>query len=364
MADPRSFLFHTGKARWRRAPLTAFAALAIIAIPGCADQTLTTASTKDAIVAPFVDHHVHIASMRVSDRIEHIRKSSPNAFEHLSEDIFSRATVADALRLLDEAGVKQAVVVSTAYMFVESGGARDPEAERLMREENEFTVDTARASNGRIKAFVAINPLAANAQDEFTYWVGKPGVSGIKLHLGAAGFSADNPDHVAKLAAFFAEARKADMPLIPHMRGGSEHTPAQVNIFIDKILSQAGDLPVQIAHGGGYAGADPTTISALAAFGGAIARSAPGTRNLVFDISGVVLPEPAAAALGTNDAQLKAFVALMRKIGLDRFVVGSDWPAIGNPKLYFALMRARLPVTDEEWAQLCRNRAPYLDGAD
>lgn len=296
----------------------------------------------------------------MSDFIERVREQSPKAFEHLSEDIFSRPSVADAMHLLGEAGIKQAVVVSTAYMFVDSGTERNPEGERLMREENQFTVDTALALKGRIKAFIAVNPLAPNAQEEFAYWAGKPGVTGVKLHLGSAGFDADNPEQVAMLAAFFADARKAKMPLIAHLRGGGDYGAEAVNIFIDKILSQAGDLPIQIAHGGGYAGADPATIAALGAFGDAIARKAPGTKNLVFDISGVVLPEPTATALGTNAVQLAAFVALMRKIGLDRFVIGSDWPAIGNPKIYFDLMRAKLPITAAEWARLCHNRAPYL----
>lgn len=362
MASCRSSLFRPGQParRHARALFTGFAALAVIATSGCADQIRTAGQAQESAVTPLVDHHVHIASMLVSDHIERVRKQSPNAFEHLSEDIFSRPTVADALRLLSEAGVKQAVVVSTAYMFVQSGSARDPEGERLMREENKFAVATALASNGRLKAFVAVNPLAANAHDEFAYWAGKPGVSGLKLHLGGAGFSANNPEHVATLAAFFASARKANLPLVVHFRGGSDYSVSAVNIFIAKVLSQAGNLPVQMAHGGGYAGADPATIAVLGAYADAIARRAPGTKNLVFDLSGMVLPDPAAAALGTNDGQLKAFVALMRKIGLGRFVIGSDWPATGNPKAYFALMHARLPVTPTEWAQLCQNRASYL----
>ena len=82
----------------------------------------------------------------------------------------------------------------------------------------------------------------------------------------------------------------------------------------------------------------------------------------MFDISGVVLPEEVAKALGSTDEQLKIFVGLMRKIGMDRFVIGSDWPAIGRIAPYFSLMREKLPVTDAEWAQLCNNLAPYLKG--
>lgn len=74
----------------------------------------------------------------------------------------------------------------------------------------------------------------------------------------------------------------------------------------------------------------------------------------------MVLPNETAKALGSSDAQLEAFVKLMRKIGLDRFVIGSDWPALGPIAPYYALMRRKLPVTDAEWAKLCTNEAPYL----
>jgi predicted TIM-barrel fold metal-dependent hydrolase len=331
-------------------------ALLAAAIPATA-----AAPDEGTHAAPLVDHHIHLGSEALARQMEEMKKADPDAFEHLSEDIFKKPTPADALRNLDEAGVKRAVLLSTAYWFMLPGQAANPaEAARKMRAENRFNVDTALASNGRIVAFVAINPFAPNAKDELLYWKGRPGVSGLKLHLGAAGFQASSPKEVAQLASIFTLARKAKLPIVVHLRGGGSFTKADVNTFIDKILSRAGDLPVQIAHGGGYAGADPATIASLEAFGAAIARGAPGTRNLVFDISGVVMPDEAAAALGSSDAQLALFTADMRRIGLDRFVIGSDWPAIGPIAPYFRLMREKLGLTEAEWTALCNNVAPYL----
>lgn len=330
-------------------------ALIAMMSPACGAQSVVVPS------APQVDHHIHLGSDELARQLDEMNKADPTAFEHLSKDIFSRPTAADAIRNLDEAGVKRAVLLSTAYWFMLPGQAADPaEAARKMRAENRFNVETALASNGRIVAFIAINPLAPNAEDELRYWKGKPGVSGLKLHLGAAGFSASEPKQVAKLAAIFGLAREAKLPIVIHLRGGGSFTKTEVNRFIDKILSRAGDLPVQIAHGGGYAGADPATIDSLEAFGAAIARKAPGTRNLVFDLSGVVIPEPSASALGSSDAQLALFTAGMRRIGLDRFVIGSDWPAIGPIAPYFELMRRKLALTDSEWTAICNNVAPYM----
>jgi predicted TIM-barrel fold metal-dependent hydrolase len=312
-------------------------------------------------VAPTVDHHVHLASPALEDYVAKLNKLDPSAFEHLSPDIFSRPTAATLRRLLDKAGVKRAVLLSSGYLFLTGGKlANAATEERELRDENRFVVDAARHSHGRFVAFVAVNPFEANADEELAYWKDKPGVSGIKLHLGAAGFHASSPEQVAGLAKFFAAAREANLPLVVHLRGAGPFPKSEVQTFIANVLSQAGDLPVQIAHGGGYGGADPATIDSLTAFGEAIARRAPGTKNLVFDISGVVMPERDAEALGSSEAQLRLFVAEMRRIGLDRFVMGSDWPAIGRIATYYALMRRKLPVTEAEWRRLCRNQAPYI----
>lgn len=330
-------------------------ALMILAAP----QHAAAAEAVRAIATPLVDHHIHLGTQELGRQMDIMRKVDPGSFEFLSEDIFKKPSVADALRNLDQAGVKRAVLLSTAYWFMLPGD-NSPGAVRLMRAENRWNVNTALASHGRIIAFISINPLARSARTELLYWKGKPGVSGLKLHLGAAGFTASSPKQVTELAAIFTLARQAKLPIVVHLRGGGSFTTADVNIFIDKVLAKAGDLPVQIAHGGGYAGVDPATTDSLEAFGAAIARKAPGTRNLVFDLSGVVMPEPAATALGSTDVQLARFVADMRRIGLDRFVIGSDWPAIGPMAPYFELMRQKLALTDAEWATLCHNTAPYL----
>jgi predicted TIM-barrel fold metal-dependent hydrolase len=334
----------------------ALCTLVFQASPAVAQQAVPTVP----VIAPLVDHHIHLGSPALSDYLEKIDKADPTAFKFLSRDIFSRPTLSDALRLLDEAGVKRAVLLSSAYLFMTGESPDSPEAAQYMQRENQFTVDAALASQGRLIAFIAINPFAPNAETELAYWKDKRGVGGIKLHLGAAGFQAGSPDQMTRLAKFFDAARKARLPIVVHLRGAATFAKSDVEIFIRQVLSQAGKLPVQIAHGGGYAGADPATIDSLTAFGEAIARKAPGTRNLVFDISGVALPEETASALGSSDAQLQKFVDLMRRIGLKKFVLGSDWPATGNIAAYYSLMKQKLPLTNPEWTQLCKNRAPYV----
>ncbi|MEA3540400.1 MAG: amidohydrolase family protein [Pseudomonadota bacterium] len=320
--------------------------------------------------APRADHHMHIQSALITDWLDEIQKAMPGAFEGLSGDIFKIRTGSDAVQELDRAGIRRGVLLSAGYMFGFSAVPLAPEEmARRMRAENRFNVDQALASNGRLVAFVGINPFLDNALGELEYWAHQPGASGVKLHLGNSGLDLGKPDQVKTLAAFVAAASKARMPLVVHLRGAAPFTNANISTFIDTVLSEAGDLPVQIAHGGSFGGIDAATLEALRLYGEAIERKAPGTANLVLDISAVApldlsklpgVPKDSIESR-TADEWRAAYVAQMRKIGLDRFVLASDWPALTPPAEYFAAERKALPVTDAEWAVLCENVAPYLD---
>lgn len=317
---------------------------------------------------PLADHHMHIQSTLISSWLRNMQAAVPAAFDGISDDLFAVRSGADAVRELDRAGIRQGVILSMGYMFGFAAVPLAPgEMARRMRAENRFNVDAARGSRGRLLAFVGINPFKPNALKELDYWSRRRGASGVKLHLGNSGFDPANAEQVRQLAAFFAAASRARMPLVIHLRGAAPFTAANVGIFVDKVLSQAGKLPVQIAHGGGYGGIDQPTLDALAIYGAAIARKAPGTANLVIDLSAVAQFDPAKAPAPRDPADTRtveemrsAYVAGMRKIGLDRFVLASDWPAIHPPAEYFAIERKLLPVTDAEWRVLCSNVAPYL----
>ena len=169
---------------------------------------------------PLADHHIHIQSEVVTNLLGELKKSMPGAFEGLSDDIFQVRTGEAALRELDRAGIRQGVLLSAGYMFGFSGMSLQPEeVARLMRAENQFNVDQALASNGRLVAMVGINPFLDNAMAELNYWSQQPGAAGVKLHLGNSGLDLDNPDQVETLAVFFRAASKVRMPLVVHLRG-------------------------------------------------------------------------------------------------------------------------------------------------
>lgn len=304
---------------------------------------------------PVADHHLHIQGPAVTAELKKAAERSPERFERLNKQLLETRTLEDALRTLDEAGIHQGVLLSEAYMFASRFSTLPPaEAARLTRMENAATVAAARASSGRLLAFIGINPLSDFAMDELRYWACKPGVTGIKIQLGNAGFDPRSPDQVGRLAQVFAFARDNRLAIVAHVRSETDYPVSDVDMFIEQILPFAGSTPVQIAHGGGSGRLDTAAVAAISRYASAIRAGKPGTRNLVFDVALIVIDEE------TDPALTSAYAAEMRKIGLSRFVFGSDWPTLYSPMRYNEVLQSKLGLTRREWTGLLRNRAPYF----
>lgn len=311
-----------------------------------------------ARVVSVADHHLHIQSDDVTEELRSVAQRLPEMFANLNPALLQSRDGADAIGQLDEAGIQQGVLLSEGYMF--SSPFATPglaNAAELTRRENRFNVDAALTSNGRLKAFVGINPFSSFAIDELRYWSGEPGVSGVKLHLGNSGFDPRSQDHVAALAAFFGEVRGTGLSLLVHVRHAGPFDPSATRIFIDAVLSQAEGITVQLAHGGGGGGV-ADSVEVLDHYAEAIERSAPGTSGILVDLSCVLVLDPNTPE---NIALLDRFVQSARRIGIERFVMGSDWPTLCSPREHDALVVAQLPFTAEEWSVIAANRAPYLD---
>lgn len=307
---------------------------------------------------PAADHHLHIQGPEVTVQIKKAAADSPERFERLNKDLLKTRTLADVLKTLDEAGIRQGVLLSEAYMFASRFSTLPPaEAARLTRIENADTVAAAQASGGRLLAFIGINPLSDFAMDELRYWACRPGVTGIKIQLGNAGFDPRSSDHVERLARIFAFARDNRLAIVAHVRSEADYPVSDVDNFIDRILPFAGDTPVQIAHGGGSGRLDAAAVAAIGRYAEAIRHGKPGTKNLVFDVALIVVDEE------TDPALILAYTAKMREIGMKRFVFGSDWPTLYSPARYSELLRSKLPLTRREWTKLLRNRAPYFSSS-
>jgi predicted TIM-barrel fold metal-dependent hydrolase len=178
--------------------------------------------------------------------------------------------------------------------------------------------------------------------------------------LGNSDVRLENPAHVEQVRQFFRAANEHRMAIVVHLRASiSKKRPygaVQARVFLEQLLPAAPDIPVQVAHlassGPGYD--DPPAHEVMAVLAGAVEQRDPRTHRLWFDAATNVSRD--------SSAPNEALVAkLIRQVGVDRILYGSD-AAVGEnprPRESWAAFR-RLPLTDREFETIARNVAPYL----
>jgi predicted TIM-barrel fold metal-dependent hydrolase len=326
--------------------IKALAAALLLALAPAAAFAQTAAPAGPAPVR--TDHHLHVHSPAILVFLPGYC-ASPGRTSPCAPAFTRPLTTQDLLADMDAAGIRRGWLLSTAYlaespMMVPPA----PDAAGILRAANDFTVDQARRYPDRLAAFIGVNPLTATALPEIARWRGDPAVTGLKIHLTNSGVDLRSPEDVARLAAVFRAARESRLIVLIHMRTRAADYGAQdVRIFLRDVLPAAGGGPVVIAHAAGWGGTNANTLDALGAFAEAIERDPSVGANLWFDLAQVFDEK-------TSPADLAALAALIRRIGVDHFVTGSDWPFAGDLAGYYANTYPLLPLTPAEWERIAR----------
>jgi predicted TIM-barrel fold metal-dependent hydrolase len=298
-------------------------------------------------VAPVADHHQHLFSPAMVALLD---------TTHSMQPITAREVVA----LLDSAGIRQALLLSVAYIY--GSPARSiPDEYARVRAENDWNAVQAAEYPDRLRAFCSFNPLKEYALDELARCARDPRLRhGIKLHFGNSDVRLEDPAHIAQLRRVFRAANEHKMAIVVHLRASISRNrpygPVQARAFLEQLLPAAPDVAVQVAHlaGSGPGYDDPPVDSVVAVLAEAVERRDPRTRQLWFDVATVVDRKISAATA--------ALVAKrIRQIGVDRILYGSD-AALGDnlrPREGWAAFH-RLPLTEREFERIARNVAPYL----
>ncbi len=308
--------------------------------------TLTVLATLTPLnlLAEIIDHHQHLFSPEAAER------SSPGW-----KGIDADRLIAE----LDTAGISRAVVLSVAYGF--SNPNKPPVSDEYahVMADNDWTSAQVAKYPQRLIGFCSVNPVRPYALEEIARCAKDPNLrTGLKLHFGNSDVDVDNPDHLARLRRVFRAANDHRMAIVVHMHANIDHNrpygAKEAQVFLEKLLPEAPNVVVQIAHlagGGGYD--DPTTDAALSVFVRAIERKDPRMKNVYFDVSGI-------AITGMWEDKAALLVQRIRQIGTSRLLYGSDAAVATNlPK--DALKRWRsLPLTQQEFKEIENNEAPYL----
>lgn len=293
--------------------------------------------------AQVIDYHQHLYSPEAGAR------STPGP-----KGISAR----DLIRDMDAAGISRAVVLSVAYSFSNPNKPAVPDEYAHVKAENDWTAAEVAKYPNRLMAFCSVNPLRPYALEEIARCAKNPHLrDGLKLHFGNSDVNVDNPEQLAQLRRVFRAANANHMAIAVHMRANVDHHrpygAKEARVFLEQLLPEAPDVPVQIAHLAGSGGYDDATDAALGVFVDAIERRDPRMRNVWFDACGIAIP-------GMWETKADLIVRRMRQIGVKRILYGSDAPTPDNlPKAALARFH-KLPLTQQEFRTIERNVAPWV----
>ncbi len=295
-------------------------------------------------IAPQVDHHQHLLSPEGAVLV--------NSLFDLDEKPVDGSAM---VKLLDDAGIQRAVIVSNAYYFDAPQTDQRPASYEAMRRENDWTALQASRFPTRLIAFCSVNPLKDYAKAEVERCASQPIFKGLKLHFDTSGVDLLNPEHVLRTKQVFSVAAAHGLPI--HVHAARKSTPpygaAHANIFVAELLPAAATVPVIMGHlwgGGDY------SAEALATYSDAVSLKDPRAQNLYFEVA-------QATSGGRTEAELQDMAERIRQIGLLRVFFGSDGPQFGGvaPAEAWSEFRRLMPLTDHEFRTIAENIAPGLN---
>jgi predicted TIM-barrel fold metal-dependent hydrolase len=295
-------------------------------------------------LTPRVDHHQHLFSPETA--------ALATGFKPLD--------AADLVKLLDNASISRALVLSVAYQFGNPNRPPVQDEYAKVKAENDWTSAQVARFPERLRGFCGVNPLKDYAIEEIGRCAKDRSLHfGLKMHFGNSDVNLDDPQNVDQLRRIFRAANDHRMAIAIHMRASvTKQRPygaKEARHFLEDVLPSAPDVPVHIAHlagGGGYD--DPSTDDALSVFADAIEHKDPRMAHVYFDISGV-------AGIGNWSEKADLIVKRVRQIGIEKILYGSDSATGGGlPPAEMWARFLQLPFSQDEFRQIANNIAPYM----
>jgi predicted TIM-barrel fold metal-dependent hydrolase len=246
----------------------------------------------------------------------HIQANIPN------EDV--KFDAARALIAIESVDLRRALVLSNSYNpFTTKESAR---------EKNEFVAAAMKKHPGVLSGACAVNPIRDWAIDEIKN-CHKDGLRVLKLHTVASGMDLTKPEDQSTLRLIMAELKKHKMTLLVH---GSFMNAYEAKCLL-KTLMEYPDVRVIIGHGLGK------DYDKLLDF---------NHPRFLVDVSGICI-------WTKTPAERRDYVAVMKKVGLEKYVFGSDWPVFHPAEIMSAVRK--LPLTTTEADQIIFGNGKLLN---
>jgi predicted TIM-barrel fold metal-dependent hydrolase len=238
---------------------------------------------------------------------------------------------AAAVAALDDAGLARGVVLSPGYHLAEGCAALPCEAQRAHTEAmNDWALAEAAQAPARLLAFCGVPWMAAWGPAEVARCA-RAGARGLKLHQVNAGVSLKDTAAATAFVNLLLVAAKHQLPVLVHVAMDDEE---EVRAFF-ALAPVAAGVQLIAAH----------------QLAPSLALLAEAPDNVWIEVSGLT-HAPAAAG--------NAFVPVWRAMGMQRVLLGSDFPLL-SPKAHVDMLKA-YPLTDDERHQILVDNPARLFG--
>jgi predicted TIM-barrel fold metal-dependent hydrolase len=266
----------------------------------------------------------------------------------------------DLVKMLDEAHIRRAIVLSMAYRYGNPNQPPVADEYAHVKAENDWVSEQVARYPGRLRGFCGVDPLKDYALAEVARCAEDANLHyGLKMHFGNSDVDLNNPEHVENLRKVFQAASTHHKAITIHMHSSltrhRRYGAREAKIFLDRVLPAATGNFVQIAHLAGAGGYDdPRTDEALSVFIRAIRKHDPRMKLVYFDITGV-------AGLGNWKPKKDLIAKRIRQIGVARVLFGSDGHFAGgvSPAQAWADF-CSLPLSEAEFRTIENNVTPYM----
>lgn len=320
------------------------ATLGLLAAAGCGGAP---AGEPAGPAGPLFDHHVHLLSPRLVED-----------WKALGVPFSRPDSVYTSIAPVLAQGVEGAFVLSMGYLYSSARFRQehqldaDQEYGGVRRENDHVAAQVGRAPE-RLVGFCGVNPRRPYALAELGRCRDSLRLGGVKLHLASSDVDPTDSAHVAAVAAVARWTEAAGLPLLLHLDPRRpDLDPGHLEPLLAAVIDRHPALRVIIAHLGGSGGYDDRT---RAVFRMLARRTAGRPGGVWFELSAVVLARASEGVPPTTADEAARLAADLEEAGLDRILMGSDYPVF-SADTYAVSLRERVALGADAWARILGNR--------
>lgn len=270
-----------------------------------------------------VDYHVHIFSPELINNLSIQGFDFQKSRFQIIKDKKGYSNISEIIR--DNQGAKM-VLISVGYAYENMEG--DLSKKEFVKRENNLLSEVVKTNSDILIGFYGINPLEDFAIEEIKRCDEELKLDGLKLHLQSCNLNLKDSIQLSKLQKVIELADKREIPLLIHNNAWDKSFGKEYfQIFKKEILDKNDSLTIIFAHAGDGGGFYQFGYDFLNEFIFYFREeNKKGNHKIYFELSSVakVIKYPKSR----TDAE---FLEIMKKIGYDKFIFGSDYPVRNSP---------------------------------